>query len=343
MSGSKQLKPDAIGSIIALHKCGYSIRDIAKKLTVPKSTVNFWILRHKNQGAGSTPAPKCRSGRPRKTTFHTDKVIKRTVLKNPSISAKEIKYEHINVLQDVSERTIQRRLQKDLKLPSRHAARKPLLTAVMRKKRIAFCKKYINLTAVDWAKVLFSDESSFLTFRSRAKTVRRPIGSNRFDPKYTIKTMKHPASIMVWGCFSYFGLGGLYFLPKNTTMNGERYLNMLKEKLQMSMHILRTTTFQQDGAPCHRGKIVKEWFNVNKIKLLEWPGNSPDLNPIENLWLIIKNKLKDYDTGSLPKLEKAIKTIWCTKLSRELCQNLVNSMPKRLKQVIRNKGEMTKY
>lgn len=343
MGARKQLLSDQIGAIIALHKVGKSQREIAKQLEISQSTVNLWISRHSSSDGSCTPVRKMGSGRPRKTTLRTDKLIKRTVLIKPQITAKEIKSEHYNLLNDVSERTIRHRLQKELGMPSRHAAKKPFLDAKMRKKRVEFCKQHMNWTVDDWKTVLFSDESSFLTFRSCPRMVRRPLGSDRMDPKFTIKTMKHPPSVMVWGCFSNFGRGSLYFLPRNTTMNGQRYLAMLNEKIPLTMALHETTTFMHDGAPCHKAKIVTKWLNDNNIRVLDWPGNSPDLNPIENLWLIIKNKVECHNTGSLPKLIEAIKTVWCTEISQEICQNLIKSMPERLIKVIQNKGHMTKY
>ena len=50
--------------------------------------------------------------------------------------------------------------------------------------------------------------------------------------------------------------------------------------------------FQQDLAPCRAAKKVKKVFQENQMKVLEWPGNSPDLNPIENLRVIVKNRLR---------------------------------------------------
>src|ERR1051325_10060431 len=46
--------------------------------------------------------------------------------------------------------------------------------------------------------------------------------------------------------------------------------------------------FQQDGAPCHTAKVCQKWFKDNNLRLLSWPGNSPDLNPIKNLWAWLK-------------------------------------------------------
>ena len=74
---------------------------------------------------------------------------------------------------------------------------------------------------------------------------------------------------------------------------------------------------------------------------MDWPGNSPDLNPIENLWNIMKNKVAKKDTSSLPKLKNAIKEVWTIDFSPSYLENL-SSMPKRLKDVLKCKEKSTK-
>ena len=143
-----------------------------------------------------------------------------------------LKKKHIQLLQNVSVRTIQHRLQKDLKMPCCRVAKKPLLTKAMMKKRVSFCKKYMHWTMADWRKVVFSDESTFRLVRGGYKLLRRPQGVSRYASKYTIKTVKHPESVMVWGAFSgNKGRGGLYFLPKNVTMRGDNYLKVLDQHM----------------------------------------------------------------------------------------------------------------
>ena len=77
-----------------------------------------------------------------------------------------------------------------------------------------------------------SDESTFRLVRRGYKLVRRPQGASRYASKYTIKTVKHPESVMVWGAFSgNKGRGGLYFSPKNVTMRGDNYLRVLDQHM----------------------------------------------------------------------------------------------------------------
>jgi hypothetical protein len=104
-------------------------------------------------------------------------------------------------------------------LPSRRAAKKPLLTEAMKLKRLAFAKKYRSWTASEWRNVMYSDESTFSLVNSRSVTVRRGKQMNRYKHRFVVKTVKHSASVMVWACFSgKKGRGGLYFLPKNCTI-----------------------------------------------------------------------------------------------------------------------------
>ena len=148
---------------------------------------------------------------------------------------------------------------------------------------------------------------------------------------------------MICGAMSQLGIRGLFFLPSETTMNGEKYVQLLSDKLQLHMQVHRCNIFMQDGAPCHRSKLVKNFLKKKKVKVLDWPGNSPDLNPIENLWTIMEDKVAEKQPSSLPDLCWTIKEVWVKEISKEYCANLVNSMPRRLAAVIQNNGGHTKY
>ena len=130
-----------------------------------------------------------------------------------------------------------------------------------------------------WKEVIFSDESQFKQFEANPTFVRnRPSGSLAESPRYTIPTVKHSPAVMVWGYFSAHGCGGLHFLGKGEIMNSQKYLEVLKDKLPIFMDVHTCQIFRQDSAPCHTARIVKQWFAVTAVQLLDWPGNSPDLN-----------------------------------------------------------------
>ena len=179
-------------------------------------------------------------------------------------------------------------------------------------------------------------------FTCRKRLERRPVGA-RYEDRYTIQTMKHPPSIMVWGAMSARGTAGLYFLQPGTTMNGTKYLDLLKDKLEIHMNVHECNVFMHDGAPCHRAKSVKSFLREKNIDFLDWPGNSPDLNPIENLWHVMKNKVADQHPTNIESLTTAIKIVWTQEISPEYCFKLIDSMPRKIAAVIKSRGGPTKY
>lgn len=76
---------------------------------------------------------------------------------------------------------------------------------------------------------------------------------------------------------------------------------------------------------------------------MEWPGNSPDLNPIENLWYIIKVQVRQKRPRTITELDQCIQTVWYEEISKQTLENLIASMANRIKEVIKQKGGATKY
>jgi transposase len=348
MPRKKQISSEEKLQVRCWAEAGISTAEIAKRLGRHIRSIQKVIVALKKVPANMPPPPPGkRSGRPKLVSYRMMERLRLFISRNPFKTAREVKQELLG-FDNISVRRIQELLQKNLKMPAKSAAKKPLLTAKMTKKRLAFCRKYLKWTPKQWENVMFSDESTFRLVNSRASIVRRPKGISRYKQRYTIPTVKHSASVMVWGCFSgKKGRGGLYFLPKNCTMNGPRYKTVLEDHLLPFMRIHGAQFFLQDGAPCHTSKVVMNRLKEMKAEfsVLDWPGNSPDLNPIENCWSYMKLKLKAarFDTTSLPKLIHAIKKMWVEDMPSSYFLNLAHSMPRRLKAVIDNKGQMTKY
>jgi hypothetical protein len=150
---------------------------------------------------------------------------------NSTLTAKKLK-QLIPELADVKVRTIQNICKAKLGLPSRKMVKKPLLTDSMKLQRLEFARQYGKRGVEEWKKVMFSDESHFeLRFGSRSWRCRRPVGLDRHTMRFTMKTVKHPPKVMVWGCFRCKGCGGLEFLIQGEMMNGVRYRQLLDEKL----------------------------------------------------------------------------------------------------------------
>lgn len=133
-------------------------------------------------------------------------------------------------------------------------------------------------------------------------------------------------------------------MPKNTSINGHKYLSVLQDKLLLNMELLNCSIFQHDGAPCHPSAIVTNWLTEQGVEVLgPWPGSSSDLNPIEKLWVCMKQKVAAMNPSSEQELTKAIKRVRTSEITPEYCRNLVHSMPDWIKAVIANKGRHTRY
>ena len=125
-------------------------------------------------------------------------------------------------------------------------------------------------------------------------------------------------------------------MPKNVKVNQYNYLELLYD-------LTNARVFQQDSAPPHKAKIVASWLDDCQVVFIkDWPGNSPDLSPIENLWYLIKRDLQGKDVSFVPKLQAAIEASW-NNFDPAKLRSLALSLPQRLQAVLKRKGHPRKY
>ncbi len=187
--------------------------------------------------------------------------------------------------------------------------------------------------------VLWSDETNIQLFGSDGvKRVWRQPGEEYKD-KCVLPTVKHGGeSVMVWGCMS---AGELQFIEG--TMNVNMYCDILKQSMIPSLRRLgRREVFQHDNDPKHTSKTTTALLKKLRVKVMDWPSMSPDLNPIEHLWGILKQNVEERKVSNIHQLCDVVMEEW-KRTSVANCEALVNSMPKRLKAVLENNGSHTKY
>lgn len=343
LSSKMDISPKKRTKIVTLSEhTSMTQRDIAKECCVSLGAVNK-ILKKKRETGTIEVNRKGKCGRKRKTTARDEVFLIRESRLNPRKTSQELQQDLAHAGVVVHDSTVRKRLIEGGRKTIR-PQKKQLLTAAMMKKRYDWAKLYKGWTVEDWRKVLFSDESHFLVQGQRSRFVRKS-ENEKLTTQHFDQTVKHPIKKMFWGCFSYKGTGSL--VPIEGMMNSEKYKNLLEQKLENELRKLDANgqaLFQQDSAPCHVSKVMRQYFTEKKIRCLEWPGNSPDLNPIENLWAILKARLRKIDCTTKTKLIEAVIQLWFrdTQIS-ENCKKLVDSMPNRVKQIIKNKGGHIAY
>ena len=89
--------------------------------------------------------------------------------------------------------------------------------------------------------------------------------------------------------------------------------------------------FQEDNARPHTSKVAKRFHTENDLHVLSWPAQSPDLNPIENLWAIVKKSIceRKKHPSNIAELDRYVKKAWKDILIHTI-ENLVDSMPQRI-------------
>ncbi len=152
--------------------------------------------------------------------------------------------------------------------------------------------------------------------------------------------------VMVCWIFSRHTLGPL--VPIEHCLNTTAYLSIVADHVLPFMTTVYPSYdgyFQQDNAPCHKAQIISDWFleHDNEFTLLKWPPQSPGPNPIEHLWDVVEREIwiMDVQPTNLQQLRDAIMSIW-GKISEECFQHLVESMPRRIKAVLKAKGGPTR-
>lgn len=315
---------------------GVKYREIASKFDISLAGIHKIMKKFKTQ---KTVERKKGSGKSRKTTPQEDRSIRRIALNNPLISSQSIVSE-LNL--SVSRHTVINRLN-EFNIRSSFRLKKPLLRRQNIIKRLEFAKKYVNMPLSFWKRVIWTDESKFeLKNQKRRKRTWIPKGK-QLQSKYTQATVKHGGgSLLVWGCFSWKGVGKIVKI--DGIMTGQTYVNILQENLGPSVRKMKMGRyiFQQDNDPKHTSKVAKAYFEKRGFEMLEWPPQSPDLNPIEHLWMILDDRIPIHTRSNMAQFWEGVQEAW-DNIPIDTSHNLVESMPRRLQKVIENKGGHTKY
>lgn len=339
MARKGQIPIEKRAQINILSETGKSCSVIAEILKVSKSSVSRTLKRQRETGSNKN---KKGSGRPRKTSKRDDNRMLQISKANRFKSASDIRAE-INQSLDapVSLTTVKRRLREG-GLFGRIAVKKPLLSSANKRKRLQFAKEHENWTIEQWKNVLWTDESKFELFGSHRRQYCRRKVNERYQANCITPTVKHGGgSVMVWGCFSYGGVGQLVKI--DGIMKKEQYHSILQRyAIPSGVKLIgRNFIFQQDNDPKHTSKLCMNYLKKKQddgaLQILTWPPQSPDVNPIELLWDELDRRVRDQRPTKIPNLWDCLKEAWNNIEARTL-QKLVERLPKICSAIIKAKG-----
>lgn len=337
----RPLSHDIQQNVLSLLGQGFTTRQVAEQCGISRSTVQR--LRKKRL----PDAELSRGGRPEKLSPQDKRVCVRAVtsgrLDTATAAAKQLR-EETGV--EVSDLTVRRAL-REAGLMAQEKEAKPKLSAKNIKARLDFARRHRHWTVEDWKRVIWSDETKVNRFSSDGRSWCWARDGEGRQPRHVKQTVKHGGgSLMIWGCMTAHGPG--FICKIEGTMDQHLYKKILREDLyetieEYGMDVTRVI-FQHDNDPKHKAKSVQVWLGEQPFAVLDWPAQSPDLNPIEHLWALLKRRLNQYEappSGMLELWERIYFQFY--EITENECMGLYESMPRRIEAVLAAKGMWTDY
>lgn len=365
-----QLTPDQRAVIVYLHKQHRSLQSIATEMGCSKATVQRWVILSA-QGRGLERKP-----RDVKKRLLDDNAAKRAVqlLKSDQAggargAAVQLQREG-HVAQTPSRQTVVRAAKRAAKeahdpLEYRRSLPEKGLTQATKTKRVKFCRENANR---DWGKVMFTDRCKF-HFRFPGSKVRQGRWLNKSEKhRQRVYTPSHPQCYNVYGGITVHGTTKL--IPVAGTdgvatrfhnKKGERAKNITAQEYKkvVGEHLLpagegifsskgvRDWVLQQDRDPAHAAaKAVVEKHNAlgqSRVEVLpDWPGNSPDLNPIENVWSIVSRRVQQKGCRNFSDFKRRVNREF-EQIGAASTQRMLRSMPKRMQMCLATSGDKVDY
>ncbi|GBL92088.1 Transposable element Tcb1 transposase [Araneus ventricosus] len=220
--------------------------------------------------------------------------------------------------------------------------RKPYISKANRKARLAFAKMYVKQSTEFWKNVIFVDESKYNIFGSDGQQKVWHTPNTALHIKNLRSTVKYGgANQLVWDCMASSGVGNLDFI--DGTMNKYVYLDILTRNLKQSASNLGISRhFNSARIPKHIADICKLWVLYHCPGVIKTTAQSPDINPIEHVWDDLQQKINEHNISNKQELRKHLIEEWA-KISESFCAKLIKSVSNKLREVIKCKGDPTRY
>jgi len=330
------------GRIYGLHEAGYSQREIAERLNTDKGTIGRVLKRLERD-----PRTPPRRGKP--TVLSTSKhqrLVDRLTLDAFYRRLRIEQIAHLEGLDNHDIKTIRKALLKEGY--SRHPAqRKPLLSERNKAERLYWAQEHVNWSDRQWERLLWTDEASIRCgYWGQVYVTRKQDEALNKDCLFA--RFRDYSAYMVWGSVSQSGPKEFFVFEKGG-INQDVYIKNIVPLIQKAaIAIQEEGIFRQkalvvqDGAPSHTAKATQAEFLSKGLELIKWPAQSPDLNPIENIWSLLKYKTGLHFPTTRDKVVEAAQLEW-SRLTASDISRCCQSMRQRCQAVIDAQGGPTRW
>ena len=311
-------------SIVELYQNGCSQEQITKLLHVGNHRASG-VIREFLQ-TGQIPQPRKRGRKP-KITEEMKNFIEVKTLLDASLSSVSLATEvENNFGQSITSQYVSK-LRNEMRFHFRPPKHEQHLSEEQIRNRKNFCEKMLQQEFY-LDKIAFSDESRFVLGKdNRWIWVRK----GDFTKNSIITETKFPQSIMVFGVIANNYKSKLIIV--DSSINSEKYISNMEESEFIEnmdrLHGKLGWLYMQDGARCHTAQETLDWLESQINVITDWPANSPDLNPIELLWAILKRAVAEENPKSKDELKKIVEKTWnglSLRLINKLCLSFINRL-----------------
>ena len=337
----KQVSQQVIAEVVYLLHNGHSYTQIAAQLQLSKTSICRIKQRYLPDLAHS------KGGRPKLLDERKVRMMVRQITSGQLDTAVDVA-KRVKQVEDteISADTVRRALKK-AGMKAAVKQKKPFLRPQHIRARLAFAQRHKYWTVDDWKRVIWSDETKINRFGPDGRKWFWKKPGEELKPRHFKATVKHGGgSVMVWGSMTAHGPGSLRHIEGR--LDSELYCRIIEDELPRTIEKYRMdqgdVIFQHDNDPKHTARRTVKWLQDHQLKVLQWPAQSPDLNPIEHLWDLVKRKLAKHEDipRGVNEFWQRIEREWETITTAE-CLKLVESMPNRVAAVLKAKGGHTKY
>ncbi len=330
--GKKHLDDILKNHIINLHQRNYKICDIAEIYQVTIKTI-YNIINKYNK----TNSFERKLGSGAKMNNDILLAIKEIVNNDNNVSLSDISSLLLNQYDiECSKSSVHQYLKKN-KYVNKRPILKPLLKEEHLNQRQNWAIFYENYC---WNNVIWSDETTISIQSNKLSKIWIHKDEDKIN-----RIIKYPIKIHIWGCILKNNNLIVYIYDK--TMNSDKYIDVLNMNLLPLIEKVKKDNnqkiiFQQDNASCHTSLKMINYFSNNNIEVMYWPANSPDLNPIENVWSLLKRKVGKIYVKTKKELIDTI-IIQSKKINITNINNTIDSMDNRINDLFNNSFDSIDY